>query len=143
MQISLQQPYFFVNNAKVFYMFDTPHLLKSTRNQFFVHTFQIDEGITDKKFLELYYNHTKQLRYRQSYKLTDAHVNPNSFEKMRVKLAAQIFSQSVAAGMEVYISHASEKFSLSQEAYATITFIDTMDKLFDIFNSSPGAENIT
>jgi len=51
---------------------------------------------------------------------------------MRVKLAAQVFSKSVAAGMFTYL--ALEKLPL--EANFTIQFISKMDKLFDIFNSS-------
>ncbi|CAI6353833.1 unnamed protein product [Macrosiphum euphorbiae] len=51
---------------------------------------------------------------------------------MKVFLAAQVFSQSVAAGMETYL--VSNKLESSSKA--TIDFIENMDKLFDIFNSS-------
>ncbi|KZR96512.1 Uncharacterized protein APZ42_009109 [Daphnia magna] len=35
-------------------------------------------------------------------KLTDAHINPNNFQKMNVRLAAQLFSKRNALGFYVY-----------------------------------------
>jgi hypothetical protein len=37
---------------KFFYLFDVPHLLKSTRNNFFSHNWTIAEGTTDKRNLD-------------------------------------------------------------------------------------------
>ena len=51
---------------------------------------------------------------------------------MKVKYAAQIFSNRVAAGMCTQIS----SDFLPTEAVGTIDFIDHFDKLFDILNSS-------
>lgn len=50
---------------------------------------------------------------------------------MKVKLAAQVFSASVAAGLNTYISLG----CLPQCAMATATFVSKMDSLFDILNS--------
>lgn len=35
-------------------------------------------------------------------RLTDAHIKPNNFQKMNVRLAAQLFSQRNALGFNVY-----------------------------------------
>lgn len=51
---------------------------------------------------------------------------------MKVFLAAQVFSQSVAVGMETYLVNN----KLESSSKETIDFIENMDKLFDIFNSS-------
>ncbi|KAL4098867.1 hypothetical protein QTP88_023385 [Uroleucon formosanum] len=51
---------------------------------------------------------------------------------MRVYLAAQVFSHTVAAAMQTYQSLG----ILSFDSLRTIQFIEKMDNLFDIFNSS-------
>jgi len=68
---------------------------------------------------------------RLAPKLTYAHINLGPFEKMRVYLAAQVFSLSVAAGINTHL----ELGKLPLEAKCTINFINIMDKLFDTFNS--------
>jgi hypothetical protein len=57
---------------------------------------------------------------------------PGPFEKIKVRLAAQVFSTSVAAGMFAALNCG----ILPQTLKKTIYFIYDMDKLFDIFNSS-------
>ncbi|KAE9524069.1 hypothetical protein AGLY_015550 [Aphis glycines] len=91
----------------------------------------IDDELTDNKYIIQFYNVDSKLNLRLAPKLTQAHINPGPFEKMRVYLAAQVFSQSVAAGMNTHL----ELGKLPLEAKCTINFIDKMDKLFDIFNS--------
>jgi hypothetical protein len=65
-------------------------------------------------------------------KLSKIHIEPNSFQRMKVKYAVQIFSNRVAAGMCTQMSCG----LLSSEAVGTIDLIDHFDKLFDILNSS-------
>ncbi|CAG4951557.1 unnamed protein product [Parnassius apollo] len=59
--------------------------------------------------------------------LKQEHLNPNTKQKMKVKLAAQVLSHSVAAGMYAKISQG----ELSSEAVTTANVIANMDKLFD------------
>lgn len=69
---------------------------------------------------------------RAAPKLTDSHISPSSFEKMKVKYASQIFSATVSAGLSLYV-----RFGvISAEAITTAEFIDRVDKLFDLLNSS-------
>jgi len=63
-------------------------------------------------------------------KLTYAHVHPEPFEKMKVRLAAQVFSE--AAGMSAALNQG----ILPTSSKSTINFTNNMDRLFDIFNSS-------
>lgn len=129
--ISEAKPYFIVNNKRIFYLFDVPHLLKSTRNNFFKYNFNFDGGVIAKDYLTEIYEKDKHQRFRLLPKLTDEHINPNNFQKMKVKLASQIFSATVAATINTYVS----LNHLSEEAMCTATFISLMDNLFDVFNS--------
>ena len=83
-------------------------------------------------YIQSFYDHDKKYSGRAAPKLTDAHVNPTSFQKMKVKYATQVSGASVFAEMNLYIRFG----KLSQEADATAEFVNRMDKLFDILNSS-------
>ena len=65
-------------------------------------------------------------------RVTEHHVHPNNFQKMRVKYAAQIFSFSVYAAINTLM------FAkiLPEDARATADFIEQMNNLFDVLNSS-------
>lgn len=43
----------------------------------------------------------KKNEIKMAFKLKDSHVNPSHYEKMRVALAAQVFSNSTASSLEV------------------------------------------
>lgn len=130
--VTVDTPYFKVDDKQIFYMIDVPHLIKSTRNNFFDHHFEINNGRTSKEYLNTFYSEDKKNRFRLAPKLTDDHLFPNNFKKMKVQLATQIFSSTVAAGLNIYMSFG----KISAAAIHTITFIENMDKLFDLFNSS-------
>lgn len=130
-ELTFEKPYFFVDESIIFYLFDVPHLLKSTRNNFFSHNFHLVDGVTKKHYLEAMYTLDKTKQYRLAPRLSDEHLNPNNFKKMKVKLASQVFSHSVAVAMHTYIDF--EK--IPEEAKVTANFIEEMNKLFDILNS--------
>nr|CAH7733463.1 unnamed protein product [Callosobruchus chinensis] len=128
-------PVITINNLKLFTIFDVPHLLKSLRNNFInpklkfkinghlicwldiIKTFEIDR---------------KSKTTRALTKITETHLNPNSFQKMRVKYAAQIFSNSVASA----VKSASQLQSIeSDTAEETSNFINNIDRIFDSLNS--------
>lgn len=54
--VSDTKPYFVVKERQVFYMFDVPHLLKSTRNNFFRYAFEVCGGVTNQKYIETFYD---------------------------------------------------------------------------------------
>lgn len=137
MNVTPQRPYFFVNKQKIFYIFDVPHLLKSTRNNFFKYNLSFSNGLTDNKYLVDFYK-TDQGLNRMAPKLTDAHIYPGPFQKMKVRFASQVFSATVVAGMKSCVAGG----ILPSTADPTISFIDKMDKLFDILNSKPNYGSI-
>lgn len=69
-----ERPFFTINNKKIYNVFDTPHLLKSTRNNFFTHRFIYYDDVTDKKYLEMFYANDK------GFKQTCPKINRYSFK---------------------------------------------------------------
>jgi len=76
--VSKERPFFTVNNKKMYYIFDPPYLLKSTRNNFFTHKFIYDDNVTDKKYLDIFYANNKSIN-RLAPKLSNIRLNPGSF----------------------------------------------------------------
>lgn len=113
-------------------MFDTPHLVKAVRNMLLKYDFVLDDEIISWKYIKQFYERDKKFSIRAAPKLTDSHIFPTIFQKMKVKLATQVFSATVAASLNVYIRLG----ALPQEAAPTSQFIDKIDKLFDLMNSS-------
>lgn len=90
-------------HIKIFHLFDPPHLLKGIRNNLLtknvsfhmdgekiaswcdiIKLYELDSGVQDVKMLP---------------RLTKEHVMPNEIRKMRVRNAAQVFSQRVSSIM--------------------------------------------
>jgi len=134
--VTPDKPYFCCGKSEISYIFDPPHLLKTTRNNFFIYKFLSDGKTSDFKYLKKFYDTDKLQTHHLAPKLSEIHMKPNSFQKMNVKLAAQVFSKTVVSGMKSCIAGG----SLSLNAVDTINFIDSMDNLFDLFNSRPKPE---
>lgn len=131
--ITPETPYFTVGSKEIVYMFDPLHLIKTTRNHFFNYRFKINKKIISKIYLTKFYTYDKCRQYKFAPKLTDIHMNPNPLQRKEIIYAAQVFSNTVVAGMTALVYYD----ELCPSAYDTIDFIGFMDKLFDIFNSSP------
>jgi len=132
MHVSSERPFFFVNGKKIYYVFDPPHLLKSTRHNFYKYKLQLSNDLTDKKYLNEFLKADQGLN-RCAPKLSVAHIHPGPIKKMRVCYAAQVFSATVVAGMRNCIING----TLPPAANTTVNFIDDTDKLFDLLNSKP------
>jgi len=91
---------------------------------------EISDEVVDKKYLDIFYNYDDKCNLRMAPKLTYFHIHPSPFDKMKVRLAAQVFSASVAAGMSTALNCG----LLPVDAQSTIHFINNLDMLFDIFN---------
>lgn len=130
--ISRENSTFLVNEEEVIYIFDTPHLIKATRNNLLKYNFQFDNKIASWSHVVDFYNRDCKQWIKMAPNLTKCHLEPNSFQRMKVKYAVQVFSNRVAAGMCTQMSYG----FLSNEALGTIDFIEKLDKLFDILNSS-------
>jgi len=114
------------------YLFDPPHLLKATRNMFYEDNFKFNNEFIENKHFVSFYNQDSKNNLRTVPKITYSHIFSGLFEKMRVYLEAHVFNESVAAGMLVFLASSHQP----DTSLPTINFIQNMDKLFDIFNSS-------
>lgn len=133
LEISIEKPYFIVDGKKVFYFFDTPHLIKATRNNLMKYDYKINEEETVSwRYIVKFYEDDEKQDFRLAPKLTPKHITPTNFEKMKVKFATQVISSTMSAALNTHI----ESKKLLKEAMATVIFIKKLNNLFDMLNSS-------
>jgi hypothetical protein len=132
LNITPENPWFIHNNQKYFVMFDPPHLLKCVRNNLMKYSFKFGLYSATWKDIDSFYNNDKTLAIRTAPKLTEKHLHPNGFSKMKVKYATQIFSHTVAAAICSYVSMG----GLPQSALGTAELLFQFDSIFDCVNSS-------
>lgn len=130
--ITPEKPWFMHNGKKYYLMFDPPHLMKCVRNNLMKYTIKFDEYVAQWKDIKAFYDKDRELSIRAAPKLTDRHICPNNFEKMKVKYATQILSHTVAASLCMYVSVG----AISPSAIGTAEFLSKFDALFDCVNSS-------
>ena len=104
LNITPENPWFIHNNQKYFVMFDPPHLFKCVRNNLMKYSFKFGSYTATWQHIEEFYNKDKTLSIRMAPKLTEKHIHPNGFSKMKVKYASQVLSHTVAAGLCSYVS---------------------------------------
>ncbi|KAF2905576.1 hypothetical protein ILUMI_00604 [Ignelater luminosus] len=130
--VTTEFPFFYVNDKKIYALFDTPHLIKSVRNTLLKGNIHINNKEVSFDDIRKFYDLDKTNKIRANVKLTDSHINPNAFEKMKVKLATQIFSHKLATGLETVVQTGEIK---SKTMENTAQFLKKMNTLFDILNS--------
>lgn len=132
--VTVDQPYFYMHDVKYYALFDVPHLLKCVRNNFIDNDFKLqDKYIKFSDIKKIYDLDIHSSTGRSLPKLTESHLNPNSFEKMNVKLATQLFSHSVAAAIKTAVVTGE---ITSSTAMDTANFVEVMNNLFDALNST-------
>lgn len=99
LRVSANNPFFFVDNSKVFYMFDPRHLIKSVRNNLMRYNIFYEDKVASWGPIECFYNSDKTKPLRMAPKLTNSHVHPTNVERMRVKFATQVIIETVATGI--------------------------------------------
>lgn len=95
---------FEIENKKIFPIFDPPHLLKGIRNNLLTKELRF---VQEDKVKTAKWEHLKLLleidagedELRMCNKLTEAHVLSEKIPKMKVKNAAQVFSQRVSGAL--------------------------------------------
>lgn len=132
-----------INNIEIIPMYDPPHLLKGMRNNFFKYHlhFKWRQNIVETAKWE-HIRHMYEVEgmedddYKLCKNLTINHIN--NTKKMKVSMAAQIFSNNVAAVMKRMAMGNTELTTkgLPKEAESTAEFLLFMDKAFDSVNGS-------
>ena len=131
MGVTEEKP-FLEMHGKIYYtIFDPPHLLKSLRNNLMKYNFLFDDKIASWSDIKSFFDKEQKLAIRTAPKLTPKHINPSAFSKMKVKLATQVFSHSVSAGIYTYVALG----GLPSKAIGTAELLSKVDKLFDCCNS--------
>lgn len=132
--VSEEKPYFIYKTKKYFVLYDPPHLIKNVRNNFHLHGFYHDKDEIEWGCIREFYDlDTSNCELRTASKLKDKHIYLPPFTKMKVKLATQVLSNSVASGMQFYLDAG---LMTCAHTKPTIKFVKFFDKLFDTFNST-------
>ncbi|CAH1382837.1 unnamed protein product, partial [Tenebrio molitor] len=79
----------------------------------------------------------KPVRY-----LTKKHIYPSNLEKMKVRLAVQIFSPPVTAALRYIAHHGGEEFAYFKDCSATVKYMENMYKFFQIHDVSNKTQHI-
>jgi hypothetical protein len=98
--------YFVVNGNRICTIFDVPHLLKNTRNALIDCAIEFSNKKHAKfEHIQAAFNFDQQIRtYKHLPKLKNEYFNfKDSFMKMKVKVAAQQLSHTVAAAKHLLI----------------------------------------
>lgn len=143
--ITPDNPVCVIETHKIFCIHDTPHLIKLIRNNLCKHDFYIKYCIGKKlisnriRWLHIvnFFNKDRRLSIRMAPKLTFGHIYLRDFSKMKVKLATQVLSYSVYAGMMAMIKLG----ILKKDAAATANFVKCVDDMFDLVNISKFSED--
>ena len=119
----------------VYALMDPGHMIKNVRNLFkhYGNIIWDGRGVVRWKYLEILENTQAMCGFRLGNKVTARHVN---FEKlkMKVKLATQLLSDSVARVLRWAYHEKIEGFE-EDDVLITAEFLDIHDKMFDICNS--------
>lgn len=106
--------------------------MKSLRCNLLKYDTHTPDGIILFNHIEKFYNIDKREQRQCAPKLTNKHIYATCLNSMKVSLSAQIFSNAVAAGMNVYMKTG----DLSTSAKFTIEFVGQINDLFDSVNGS-------
>lgn len=130
------QPYFYVEGKKIYICYDPPHVIKSLRNNFInarLKFFVRGKLISWQDIVKTVKIDRQSETTRTLTKVTQIHLTPNTFQKMRVKYATQLFSHSVASAIKT----AAKTGELdSTTAFNTAELVESVNNIFDALNST-------
>ena len=120
-------------SVHVAFIFDACHMVKLVRNMMSTYKrFMLPGvGIVDWVYIERLMELQQEEKLSAGNKVSDRHVHYQN-EKMKVNLAVQVLSSSVADALEFARRIGKAEFHGCE---ATVQFIRTVDRLFDILNS--------
>ncbi|GFN73813.1 transposable element p transposase [Plakobranchus ocellatus] len=132
MNVTTPNPFVISNDSHKMYVFmDPPHLIKNIRNNLKTHGFTLYEQPVLWSHIQQFYDHDSELPIRLAPKLTKRHIELPNFAKLKVSLAVQVLSHTVAAGISTMVSFK----ALPPDATATAQLVEKFDQLFNCFNN--------
>ena len=84
MDVSEDKPYIEINNKRYLAILDLPHLIKSVRNNLMKYTFEFEVKVAQWGHIKLIFEKDQKLPIRMPPKLTERHLNPNGFSKIKL-----------------------------------------------------------
>jgi DNA transposase THAP9 len=132
--LDAMRPYFLVGDQPISVFYDAVHMVKLVRNTFGDYKIlrDCDNEIIDWKYITLLHNLQEKEHMFLENKLGTKHVN-FKHHKMRVKLATQLLSKSVADSLEFCRDQL--KLSSFADCGATVRFLRMFNDVFDLLNS--------
>jgi hypothetical protein len=131
--ITPETPYFTnpADESSMIYWFpDVPHLLKNLRNHFIDAGFHMANGdVIDSKYLRQLIQENKP-EISSIYKLNEKHLVFQKVKRQNVRLAANVFSHTVATVIKRYFST-----QYMDIADRTADLVQTVDSWFSVMNS--------
>ena len=120
-------------SRKLYFFSDYVHLVKCVRNNLLNHgCFKFGDKFVRMDHYEVLHDVDSSQSLRVVPKLTKTHISPNNFQRMNVKLAVQLFSNSTADGLMFYKSQCVTGLEDCDE---TIHFTRRINRLFDVLNA--------
>lgn len=130
--VTADKPYFYVDEKKMYGLYDVPHLLKSFRNNLLLKNIQTENGSASWQDIEKVYEIDQtSIRARLLPNLSRSHLQPTLFQKMKVSLAAKVLSRTTAAGLATAYNCHNLK---TNTILSTIEYIEKCNDCFDILN---------
>lgn len=121
---------------KKFFFYDSPHLIKSVRNNLhkydIVHKCESSNSKTASwSVISKLYEHDCKRYFKLAPKLTKKSIQLPVFSKMKVSSATRVLSHTVAAAINTLVACG----DFPPSASGTAEFCQNMNDLFDVFNS--------
>ena len=140
--VTIDNPFFFINNeTKINLFYDPPHALKNIRNNLKTKDFILDGTPISWQIIEELYAFDSENNCRLLPKLTEKHLSLDGFgTKMRVRLAAQVLSHTVASAIKTLSELKFWDEEKQKIALKTAEFVENFNNLFDIFNTKTFTE---
>ena len=129
---TIEHPYFIHNDKFVYLLYDACHLVKSFRNAVYNRDLETLIGTVSWQVIRELHNPDRNSVVKLCPKLTDIHVELNTFDKMNIKLAVQVLSHSCSSAIKAAVT---SKKICNKNALPTAEYLDFMNKLFDCLNS--------
>jgi len=130
-----------VPDQRLYFMADTPHLLKNVRNCLLGQDILLPQSIVDSASLpsqKVSIHHVGTLVQLQADRelkfapqLKQCHVEPGKYQKMRVNMAAAVLSHTTASALRFCAS----VDLLPRDVLTTAWFLDSVNRWFDSMNS--------
>lgn len=132
---------------QLYFFSDFPHLLKNVRNGFVEKGYLTPAGHVHSSILQAAFEVDREnVTLKVLPTITTAHIKPNCFEKMKMDIAFQLFSDQVIKGLFIYREHIESSY---RTVMPTVDFVKEINCLIRVMTSrtsekalKPGSPNV-